>query len=119
MIDLEITNKAIAKTTDEMMKNGHPFAIFIEEYLTRICINKSVAEKLLDPEKSLDKFVNKVISDMKEIAQKNRTGNAGIAGAPDEEFFRMVEEYYGITEEDKVGTMEDTRTNVIDITDFL
>lgn len=111
-------DKAIAKITDEMMKNSHPFSIFIEEYLTGICTNDKVAEKLLNPEKSLDKFVSKVILDMREIAQKNKTGNSGTAGAPDEEFYRMAEEYYGITQEDKSGIRKAPAEDVIDITKF-
>ena len=111
-------DKAIAKITDEMMKNSHPFSIFIEEYLTGICTNDKVAEKLLNPEKSLDKFVGKVTSDMRDIAQKNRTGNSGIAGAPDEEFYHMADEYYGITEEDKSGIRKAAAVEAIDITKF-
>lgn len=48
-------NKAIAKITDEMMKINDPVAQGIEEYLTGICTSISVAEKLLDPQKTLSR----------------------------------------------------------------
>lgn len=111
-------DKAIAKITDEMMKINHPFAVFIEEYLTSICTNDRVAEKLLNPQKSLKEFVDKTIDEMRKVAQRGGSG-AQIAGAPDEEFYRRAETYYGITEEDKAAKKKAIKADVIDITQFL
>ncbi len=111
-------DKAIAKITDEMMKINHPFAVFIEEYLTSICTNDRVAEKILDSQKSLKGFVDKTINEMRSIAQRGGSG-AQSAGAPDEEFCRRAEEYYGITEEDKAVKRKTVKSDVIDITAFL
>lgn len=111
-------DKAIAKITDEMMQINHPFAVFIEEYLTNICSNDRIAEKLLDPNKSLKGFVDKTISEMRKVAQQGGSG-AQSAGASDEEFYQRAEAYYGITEEDKSSRQKAAKPDVIDITKFL
>ena len=49
-----MVNKAIAKITDEMMKMDDPLAQMIEEHLTKMCTTQSIAEKLLDPGKTLE-----------------------------------------------------------------
>lgn len=111
-------DKAIARITDEMMKVNHPFAVFIEEYLTSICTNDRIAEKLLNPQKSLKGFVDKTVAEMRKVAQQGGSG-AQSAGLPDVEFHRRAEEYYGITDEDKAGRKKIIKSDVIDITQFL
>lgn len=88
-------DKAIAKITKEMMELDNDFARFIEEYLTGICTTERVAEKLLDPGKSLKEFVEKVTSEYEEKAKKQGHGCQAV-GAPDGYFFKRAEEYYGI-----------------------
>ena len=53
-------NKAIAKITDEMMKMDDPLAQMIEEHLTKMCTTQSIAEKLLDPGKTLEGIHKKI-----------------------------------------------------------
>lgn len=116
----ELTNKAIGHITDEMMKINHPFAVFIEEHLTNICTTDAVANKLLNPQKSLKQFVTDQENKMKEIARKQGNGMQS-AGASDEEFKERAEVYYEITEEDKqeIKPKRAEKSNVIDVMDFL
>ena len=111
-------NKAIAKITDEMMKLDNSFAQFIEEYLTSICTTDAVAEKLLDPEKSLKTFVTEIIKEQRKIARGQGTGTQ-VVGAPDTYFYEKVEAYYDITEADKSSMATTSKKDIIDITDFL
>lgn len=83
-------DKAIAKITDEMMKIDTPLAQGIEEHLTEICKNETVAQKLLDPEKKLADIC-RTVTDEAEKRAKN-----GVAYIPPDEVFQMVDEYYGI-----------------------
>lgn len=107
-------NEAIAKTTEEMMECDSPFAEFVEEHLTSICVNEAVAEKLLNPDKSLKAFVEETTEEYRDEARKRGTGLQA-AGAPDKVFHEKVEAYYGITEADKAGE----KTNAINVLDLL
>ena len=93
-------DKAIAKITEEAMEDGSPFAEFIEEHLTSICVNEAVAGKLLAPGKSLKTFVREVTKEYEAKARQRGSG-AQAAGAPDRVFYDKAEAYYGITEADK------------------
>ena len=83
-------NKAIARITDEMMKIDDPLAQMLEEHLTEICTNEQIAEKLLDPKKTLAKLHGKIWDE----ARNRKKGNG--AYIPDEEIFRIADQYYGI-----------------------
>ena len=85
-----MVNKAIARITDEMMKIDDPLAQLLEEHLTEICTTDQVAEKLLDPEKTLKELHGKVWDE----AKNRKKGNG--AYIPDKEIFQMAEDYYGI-----------------------
>lgn len=98
-------DKAIKKLTEEMMQMDTPFAIAIEEHLTGICKTPAVAEKILDPDKTL-KGACKYIE---EQARKQVSGN-GTAVISDQDGYRMAEEYFGI---EKIASKK------IDIMDLL
>lgn len=106
-------NKAIARITDEMMKIDTPHAVAVEEHLTEICTTEAVAEKLLDESKSLKGFLDQLL----EEAKKRKKGNVAYI-APDE-VWQMVEDYYGITEEDKSSMGGMPTDDIIDITNLL
>ena len=106
------TDQAIAKITKEAMEINNRFAIFIEEYLTNICTTDKVAEKLLKG-KPLKDFCENCRDMAEKEARKQGTG-AQINGLPDGEYYKMVEEYYGITDIDK-----SVPGGVIDIMDLL
>lgn len=101
----ELTNKAIAKITDEMMKLEDPIAQGVEEHLTEICTTDAIAEKLLAPEKSLKGATDMLWAE----AKKRKKGNS--AYIPPAEAYAMVDEYYGINEA--------AQTEVIDIMSLL
>lgn len=96
--------KAIAKVTDEMMKMDDPLAQMIEEHLTKNCNSERIAEKLLDPNKTLKEVHGKIWDE----ARTRRKGNG--AYIPDQEIYDMVDEYYGITPASKADTI-----NVLDL----
>lgn len=103
-------DKAIAKITEEMMKTSDPTIQCIEEYLTKICTTADIAEKLLDPGKNIKGAVNV----MREVARKRAVHGAGCV--PPEEGFRIVDEYFGITEEMKSRAKQDQDTiNILDL----
>lgn len=108
-------DKAIAKITDEMMKINTPHAIAVEEHLTEICKTEAVAEKLLNESKSLKEFLDQLLKEAKKRAK------GGVAFIAPDEVWQMVEEYYGITEEDKQVASYDHKPaeDIIDITALL
>lgn len=85
-------NKAIAKITDEMMKMDDPLAQLIEEHLTEVCKTDRVAERLLDPNKSLKEVHKKVWDEA-----RKRKGKGNGVYIPEPEIYAMVDKYYGIT----------------------
>lgn len=114
MIDLEITNKAIARITEEMMKQSNDqLILMVEEHLTEICTTEAVAEKLLNEEKTLA-GCSKIL--WAEAGRKKVGSGAFISDA---ECLEIAEKYYGITEEDKAGRPGSQGDNVIDIFQFL
>lgn len=106
-------DKAIARITDEMMKENDPLITMIEEHLTEICTTEVVAEKLLREGKTLNGASKVIWAE----ASKRKQGNG--AHIPDAECYEMAEEYFGITEEDKAGRLRAVKSDVIDITQFL
>lgn len=96
-------NKAIAKITEEAMELDTPLAIGIEEHLTEICKNDYVAQKLLEPEKSLKGACDHITE------QARRQAKNGRACISDADAFRMVDEYFEIEEKkksDKIDIMD-------------
>lgn len=93
-------DKAIAKITEEMMKLDNPLAIGIEEHLTEICKNDYVAEKLLNPAKSLKGACEHIT----EQARKQAKG--GRACISDDDAFRMADEYFEIEEKKKAEKID-------------
>ena len=92
----EKIEKAIAHITEQMMKDQKNLSLVrIEEYLTNLCTNEGIAEKLLNKTKTLQGAIDAM---MKEA--RNRT-TGSCACLTDEEGFSIVEEYYGITDADK------------------
>lgn len=103
-------DKAIAKITEEMMQTSDPTIQCVEEHLTKICTTADIAEKLLDPEKNIKGAVDA----MREVARKRVV--RGVGCVPPEEGFRIVDEYFGITEEMKSRAKQDRDTiNILDL----
>lgn len=67
-------DKAIAKITEEAMAINDPVAFGIEEHLTEICTNDTVARKILAEDKSLKAIYDKVWAE----ARKRRTGGKNL-----------------------------------------
>ena len=100
-------NRAIKKITDEMMKIDDPLAQMVEEHLTEKCTNVVVAEKLLEPGKSLKQLHQQIWDE----ARKRKKGNG--AYIPDEEIYQMADDYYGI------GKANQSRPDTINVLDLL
>ena len=88
-------DKAIAKITEEAMAIDDPVAFGIEEHLTEICTNDTVAKKILSESKSLKASCNKVWAE----ARKRRTGGKNCVFIPPAEVYAMVDKYYGLDEQ--------------------
>lgn len=101
--------KAIARITDEMMKIDDPLAQMLEEHLTEICTTDQVAERLLDPKKTLKKLHTKIW----DVARDRKKGNG--AYIPDEEIYKMAEDYYQISQPSQTPQ----KTTQIDVLDLL
>lgn len=106
-------DKAVARITEEC--TGKEYLIPFEEYLTSICTNDVIAEKILDENKTLGGCFDA----MKTIAKK-RAKN-GFAYISPEEGFSIIREYYGITDEDMrtAISLVKPQADVIDISDLL
>lgn len=98
-------DKAIAKITQECEEND--YLIPLEEYLTSICTTEKIAEKILNPDKTL----KGAFEEMKKIA-RGRQKN-GVAYIPPEEGFGIIKKYFGIELEEKHNK------EIIDILDFI
>jgi len=106
-------NRAIERITEEMMKSQEPYIVAIEEHLTSICTTEAVAAKLLADGKTLAGAFGEV---EKEARRRQKYQKACIVST---EAFQIIEDYYGITDDDKDGKVRMTRGAVIDITDLL
>ena len=100
----EKTDRAIAKITDEMMKLEDPIAQGVEEQLTDICTNDIIAGKTLSEEKT----VEGACEALWEAARKRKKGNSAYI-APEEDF-AIIEEYFGINEDDKEPPVTENET---------
>lgn len=98
----DVTNRAIARITDECKDKD--YLIPFEEYLTSICTTDEVAEKILNPGKTLEGC----FTEMQSIAKGRAV--RGCAFIPPEEGYQIIKDYYGIIKESK---------KQIDIMDFL
>ena len=103
----ELTDKAIAKITDEMMAINTRNAIAIEEYLTNKCKSDEIANRILAKEKTL----SGCIEHCKGKAKPQAKNNCAMITA--EEVYEWVDEYYGI------AGIEAANTEVIDIMSLL
>lgn len=112
-------NEAIKKLTDEMMKENDPLILMLEEHLTSICTNDTVAWKILTEGKTIKAVRDQLYARARPEAEKNKKGNAGGAFISDAECFRAAEEYFGITEEDKQDRKKPASAGIIDIMDLL
>lgn len=100
-------NKAIEKLTKEMMELNDPFVQAIEEHLTSLCTNETVAQKILQPNKTLQEACNKV----RDKARSSVVG--GVGAVSDQEAYRMVEEYFGINQKQPAHE-KDKPINILD-----
>lgn len=98
-------NDAIARITDEC--EGKDYLIPFEEYLTGICTSDEIADKILNPKKTLDGC----FENMKGIAKKRAV--KGAAYIPPEEGFQIIRDYYGIE------LRKEKKAAVIDVMDLL
>lgn len=96
---------AIARITKEC--EGKDYLIPFEEYLTGICNSDEIADKILNPKKTLDGCFEK----MKSIARKRAVKNA--AYIPPEEGYQIIRDYYGIELNEKKTAA------VLDVLDLL
>lgn len=113
---MEIINKAIAHITEQMMKEPNNTAIVeIEEHLTKLCKNESIARKLLAEGKTLQGALKEIENRAREIAK------IGAVCIGPQEGFALVERYYDITEADKTEGKVKAKSEpkLIDVTDFL
>ena len=101
---------AIAKITKEAMEINDPIAFAIEEHLTEICTNSSVAMKILEEDKKLKTVHEKLWAE----ARKRKKGNC--AFIPPKEAHALIDEYYGIAPQ-VIGqpVQPAERTNVLDL----
>lgn len=104
----KLTDQACIKMAEECKGKRH--LVPIEEYLTGICTTDAVASKILADDKKLYMAFGKI----KSVAESRKIDNCGYV--PNDEAFEIVEEYYGITDEDKRPERE---SNVVDLADFL
>jgi len=105
-------DKAIAKITEEAMAINDPVAFGIEEHLTEICTNDTVARKILAEGKSLKTIYDKVWAE----ARKRRTGGKNCVFIPPAEVYAMIDEYYGINEQTAQPRKSDQ--NKVDVLDL-
>ena len=97
-------DKAIEKITKEMMEIDTPLAIGIEEHLTKVCKTEHIAEKILNPEKSLKGACDVITEEARKRAKK------GSAMISDMDAYRMADEYFGIYKPEK-----SKRINIMDL----
>lgn len=112
MIDTVLIDKAIAHITNQMMKDKREVIRVIEEHLTGVCKTKAVAEKILVEGKTLDGAYRRI----EDEARKQRKSNCVCIDPWTG--FALVEEYYGITGDDK-KEKPIKKPNSIDIMDFI
>lgn len=95
------TNEAIAKITEESMKLGDPLSRQIEEHLTEICITDAIADKILGKTDLIKQLGEKLTKVAKDKAKKT-SGSSFYYMSP-LEAYQLIEEFCGITAEDKAA----------------
>lgn len=108
------TDLAKRKLAEECQ--GKDELIPFEEYLTNICTNDRVADRILTEGKTIEGCV-KAMSQAAEKRIKTRSGMQCVAMTPDEGF-EIIREYYGITDGD-LSAQTSKPAGIVDITDFL
>ena len=104
------TDQAKRKLAEECQ--GKDELIPFEEYLTNICTNDKVADRI--------KTIEGCVKSMTQAAKKRiktRSGMQCVAMTP-KEGFEIIREYYGITDDDMNAHISKP-ANIVDITDFL
>ena len=101
------TDLAIEKLTKEC--EGKDYLIPFEEYLTSICTNDYIAEKILDEKKTLEGCFN----EMRNIASKRQVNRC--ACIPPDEGYEIIRKYYEISDEGP----QVKEAEVINILDFM
>lgn len=104
-------DEAIARITEQMMstaKDGKPSPEIqaIEEMLTEICTTDAVAEKLMADGKNLQGAFGAIESE----ARKEK-GQSSCVCIPPHKALQIIEQYYGITDDDKAGSNRPKRRN--------
>lgn len=104
-------DKAIAHITEQMMKKAkdgvpQPEIQAIEEMLTEICTTDAVAEKLLEDGKDVQGAYDALFKEAKD----NRDGK-NVVCIPPHKAQQIIEQYYGITDDDKAGSNRPKRRN--------
>ena len=108
------TDQAKRKLAEECQ--GKDELIPFEEFLTNICTNDRVADRILTEGKTIEGGV-KAMSQAAEKRIKTRSGMQCVAMTPDEGF-EIIREYYGITDGD-LSAQTSKPAGIVDITDFL
>lgn len=108
------TDQAKRKLAEECQ--GKDELIAFEEYLTNICTNDRVADRILAEGKTIEGCA-KAMSQAAEKRIKTRSGMQCVAMTPDEGF-EIIREYYGITDGD-LSAQTSKPAGIVDITDFL
>lgn len=109
-------NKAIEHITKQMMEEQDDlFIVQIEEYLVDSCTTLDVAEKLMNPDKSLAECRKEI---RKEVEKQAKEGCAVVRST---EVFKLVDSYYGITSDsDSSSSIKNQKSNnVVDVLDLL
>lgn len=101
-------DKAIEKLTKEMMKADDPAIQMIEEHLTKVCTTDEIAEKILAEGKTL----KGALDAMQAEAKKKAVNGVGVFS--DEEGFRIVEGYFGISDVRETKREQDN-INILDL----
>lgn len=108
------TDQAKRKLAEECQ--GKDELIPFEEYLTNICTNDKVADRILTDGKTIEGCVKSMTQAAKKRI-KTRSGIQCVAMTP-KEGFEIIREYYGITDDD-MNAHTSKPANIVDITDFL
>jgi len=95
-------NRAIEKLKTEMDSNKDKSIERIGNFLlAKLSSNPEIAEKILNPDKSIIKSLNEMSRQLKEAIAKDQRKGEVVVGITDEEGFEIVLQYYGI-EENKI-----------------
>lgn len=111
------TNEAIAKITEESTALGDALSQQIEEHLTEICITDAVADKILAQPDLIKKIGEKLTKEAKSKAKKTSGGSFYYMSPL--EAYQMIEEFCGITADDKAAQKKTVQFEQILIEDLI